>query len=284
LQRLRFRRIVRSIARRCVAPLAVSASLALCLVLTPHGALGAQQAAGPMAMHGSVAEHVARGDRESVARRPAAAYEQYEAAIALGPESYDALWRASREAVDLGETETNSARRTRLNEQAVSYARRAVAVNPVGADGHFQLARALGRTALSVSARERVKYATEIRAEAVRALELQPQHAGALHIMGVWNAEVMRLNGITRALARNFLGAGVFGSASWANATRYLEQSVSADPTRLIHHLDLARVYRDTNRRADARAAYQAALRSPVIDSNDDVYRRAAESELRALK
>jgi tetratricopeptide (TPR) repeat protein len=262
----------------------VSTSLALCLVLTPHGALGAQQAAGPAVMHGSVAEHVARGDRESVARRPAAAYEQYEAAIALGPESYHALWRASREAVDLGETETNSARRTRLNEQAVSYARRAVAVNPVGADGHFQLARALGRTALSVSARERVKYATEIRAEAMRALELQPQHAGALHIMGVWNAEVMRLNGITRALARNFLGAGVFGSASWANATRYLEQSVSADPTRLIHHLDLARVYRDTKRRAEARAAYQAALRSPVIDSNDDVYRRAAESELRALK
>jgi tetratricopeptide (TPR) repeat protein len=227
---------------------------------------------------------VARGDRENVARRPAAALQHYETAIARSPEHYDALWRASREAVDLGETEPNAAKRARLNEQATSYARRAVAANPSGADGYFQLSRALGRTALSVSARERVHYATEIRANAMRALELQPGHAGALHIMGVWNAEVMRLNGIARALAKRFLGAGVFGSASWANATRFMEQSVAADPVRLIHHLDLARVYRDTKRGGQARAAYQAALRTPVIDANDESYRRAAEAELRALK
>ena len=246
--------------------------------------LAATSVARAAASQPAVAEHIARGDSASVARRPAAALAHYEAAIARSPANYDALWRASREAVDLGEVESNAARRRQLGEQATEFARRAVAANARGADGYFQLARALGRTALSVSARERVKYATDIRNNAMRALELQPQHAGALHIMGVWNAEVMRLNGIARALAKRFLGAGVFGTASWANATRYMELSVAADPQRLIHHLDLARVYRDVKRLGEARAAYQAALRTPVIDANDDVYRRAAESELRALK
>ena len=241
-------------------------------------------AADRAAAQPAVAQLLARGDSASTARRPAAAYRHYEAAIALSPANYDALWRASREAVDLGEAETNAAKRTELGEEATAYARRAVAANAAGADGYFQLARALGRTALSVSARERVKYATDIRAHALRSLELQPQHAGAMHIMGVWNAEVMRLNGMARAMARTFLGAGVLGSASWANATRYMEQSVAAEPKRIVHHLDLARVYRDTKRRDDARAAYQTALRAPVVDANDDIYRRAAESELRKLR
>ena len=36
-----------------------------------------------------------------------------------------------------------------------------------------------------------------------------------LHVMGMWNAEVMRLNTFSRAVAKNVLGGRVFGAASW---------------------------------------------------------------------
>lgn len=232
----------------------------------------------------TAAERIAVGDRESGARHSAAAYAQFEAAVAIDPHSYPALWRAAREAVDLGEVERDAAARVTLYQHATDYARRAVAENPGDAEGYFHLARALGRTALSVGVRERVKYATDIRTNALRALSLSPRHPGALHVMGVWNAEIMRLNGIARAFARTFLGGQAFNSASWANATRYMEQSVAADPNRLVHRLDLARVYRDTGHTAEARAAYEAALRLPNVDANDDMYRRAAADELRALR
>ena len=47
--------------------------------------------------------------------------------------------------------------------------------------------------------RDQIKYAGEVREQALEALKFNPKHPGALHVMGVWNAEVMRLNGISRA-------------------------------------------------------------------------------------
>jgi hypothetical protein len=53
---------------------------------------------------------------------------------------------------------------------------------------------------------------------------------------------------------------------------------------RLVHHLDLARVYRDAGRLTDARASYQAALRAPLKDANDARYRKSADEELAKLR
>ncbi len=202
----------------------------------------------------------------------------------VDPRSYIALWKAAREAVDAGEFENNVTVRSSLYARATDYARRAVAVNPADAEGHFQLARAVGRTALAANPREKVKYALEVRDEALKSLQLQPRHPGALHVLGVWNAEIMRLNGLSRAIAKTFLGGQVLSSASWPEAIRYMEQSVSVEPNRLVHHLDLARVYRDAGRKNDARSAYEAALRAPLQDANDDVYRRSADDELKKLR
>jgi len=227
---------------------------------------------------------IAEGNRESAARRTASAYAKYVAALAIDGHRYDALWRAAREAVDLGEVGRDAAARAALYRQATDYARRAVAANPGDAEGYFHLSRAIGRTALNVGVRERVKYAIDVRTNALRALELQSRHPGASHVMGVWNAEVMRLNGITRRIAKAFPGGAVFNSASWAEAVRYMEQSVASEPNRLVHLLDLARVYRDMGRTADARTTFALALRAPDTDANHGLYRGAAERELRALR
>ena len=132
---------------------------------------------------------------------------------------------------------------TRLYTLAEQYARRAVEANPGDAEGHFNLARALGRRALSLGKRDRVKYAGDVRTHALEALKLNPKHPGALHVMGMWNYNVMSLSGMTRFMAKTFLGGKVFDSANWDDAQRYMEESVAVDPGRLVHHLDLARVY-----------------------------------------
>jgi len=231
-----------------------------------------------------IGDHVTAGDRAHAALDGALALDHYERALALDARSYEALWKAARDAVDLGETMTDGRRRDEYYRRGEGYARRAIAANPRDAEAHFHLSRAIGLAALSLGVRDRVKYAHEVRAEALRALELDPRHPGALHVLGMWNAEVMRLSGVERSFARTFLGGRVFGSASWANAIRYMEEAVAVDPGRLTHHLDLARIYRDRGEKAKAREHYEAVLPGRLTELSDPEYRKAAERELAALR
>ena len=232
----------------------------------------------------TAAEYIAAGDRAHAALDAPGALENYERAIAADPQSYEALWKASRDAVDVGEFTSDRKRREELYRRGEGYARRAVAVNATDAEAHVHLARAVGVAALALGVRDRVKYANEVRAEALKALQLDPKHPGALHVMGMWNAEVMRLNGFERSFARTFLGGKVFGSANWGDAIRYMEESVAVDPNRLTHHLDLARIYRDRGEKAKARDQYEAVIRGGATEYNDAQYKRLAERELAAIR
>jgi tetratricopeptide (TPR) repeat protein len=197
--------------------------------------------------------------------------------------SYEFLVKAAHDAVDKGEFNPSAEQRKALYQSAEQYARRAVAANPNDAEGHFELARAIGRNALTMGARDRVKYAGEVRDHAMSALKINPKHAGALHVMGVWNAEVMRLNAFTRMIAKNLLGGKVFGEASWDNAQKYLEEAVAIEPNRITHRLDLAAVYVDRDMKDKARQEYDWIGAAAPADVNDKYYKEDAARRLKDL-
>jgi tetratricopeptide (TPR) repeat protein len=238
----------------------------------------------PASLAAQAPDHVAMGDREHAAHNLTSALQHYEAAIKVDPTNYIALVKAAHDAVDLGEFNENRSHRDSLYHAAEQWARRAVAANPTDAEGHFELARAIGRNALTMGTKDKIKYAGEVRDQAMDALKINPTHAGALHVMGVWNAEVMRLNGFSRMIARNFLGGKVFGEASWDNAQRYMEQAVAQEPNRITHHLDLASVYVDRGDKAKAIEQYQWIGRAAAMDYNDSRYKEIAAEKLKSLQ
>lgn len=237
---------------------------------------------GRAALAQTAAEHIAAGDKEHAALNLNAALKHYEEAIAVDPKNTDALDKAAYDAVDLGEF-APAAERAALYRKAQDYAERAVAANPASAEAHFELARAIGRNAQTMGSRDKVKYAKVVRQHALEALKLDPKHAGALHVMGVWNAEIMRLSGFTRMIARNFLGGAVFGEASWDRAQQYLEESVKYDPDRITHHLDLGRVYADRHMGAKAREQFEWIARAPILEYNDRHYKEEAAQALKSV-
>jgi tetratricopeptide (TPR) repeat protein len=230
----------------------------------------------------TAAEHIVIGDREHAAMNAEGALQHFQEAIRVDPNNAEALYRAAIEAVDLGEF--NDTARDSLYRLGEQYARRAVQADPKSSMAHFALAKAVGRRALSLGARERVRYAGEVRKEAMEALALDSTNAGALHVLGRWHANIMRLSGVSRFFAKNLLGGRIFNEANWKDATALLERAAALEPDRIVHRLELASVYADTKNPDKAREQYQQALQLALKDFNDRQYKEIAEREIKTLR
>jgi tetratricopeptide (TPR) repeat protein len=248
-------------------------------------AILAMLVAGPAAAQ-SVPDLVALGVTAADARDVTLGLRDFQAALAIDSTSYEANWRASVAAVDIGKQTADSIpdpARGSLYRLAERYATRAVAANPEGADGYFALANAIGRTSLTLGKKERVRRAADIRNAALRAIELNPRQDGAFHVMGRWNAEIMRLSSFQRFFAKSFLGGAVFNQASWDNAVAYMKKAIEIRPEFIYHRLDLARIYVDIDQWTAARTQLQAIPPLPLIDVMDPEYKREAAALLQSI-
>jgi tetratricopeptide (TPR) repeat protein len=243
-------------------------------------------AAAPLAAQ-SVHDHVGLGTAAIQVHDLPTAIAHFDAALALDSADYEANWRAAVALLDQGEQipdSVKSPRRDSLYARAERLARRAVAADSMGADGHFALAASVGRASLTMGKKERIRRARVIRDEAMRAIALNPRHDGAYHILGRWNAEIMRLSGLSRFFAKRLLGAGIFGEASWDEAVSNMERAAALDPRRLYHRLELAEIYVDRKRYDDARAQLSELAALPDREIMDSVYRRRGAELAKAIE
>lgn len=247
----------------------------LALSLGLLSAVAFPAAARPQGVH----DHISMGIAAVQTHDLPTGFAHFEAALALDSMSYEANWRAAMALLDEGEAIPDSVRsshRDSLYARAESLARRAVAADSSRAEGHFALAASIGRASLTMGKKERIRRAAVIRDEALRTIAIDPKHDGAYHIMGRWNAEIMRLSGLSRFFAKKFLGAGIFGKASWADAISNTEKAVALDPGRIYHRLELAEIYADRKRYADAKEQLGRIRELPDRELMDHVYRQRA--------
>lgn len=83
-------------------------------------------------------------------------------------------------------------------------------------------------------------------------LELDSLHAGGHEMMGRLHAAVMRLPWLVRKLALSMGMGEVLGEASWEQAEAQYLRSAELDPSRIAPRFELAKLYLDRDRPADA--------------------------------
>ncbi len=249
------------------------ATLVTCLAVSP---LHAQR----------VDSLVAQGDSLWEALAPDRALEAYRRAVQLDSRRASAWWKFARAQVDVAKQlgDDRRSERDSLYGVARAYAQSALNLGAADADAHFVMALVLGQQSRTRGGRERVQYARDIYDATARALALQPDHPGALHILGAWHAEVRRLSGLTRFFAKTLFGAGFLDRAEWDSAAVYLERSVRLEPSYVHHHLELAEIYLDLKRPDDAMRELRAVLAlSPTSDVLDLQHRARANELLEGL-
>jgi len=80
----------------------------------------------------------------------------------------------------------------------------------------------------------------------------------------------------SRFFAKKFLGAGIFGEASWDQAIANLQKAVELDPGRIYHRLELARIYADRKRYQEALDQLGRISSLPDREILDPLYRERA--------
>lgn len=158
----------------------------------------------------------------------------------------DTVWMLMEASVAVGDDGTMKA----MLKEAEAHARAATVGHETDIGRRFALAAVLGMRADREGGRTKVGAASALYEELDVVLALDPDHAQARYMMGRLHAGVRRMNGITRWLATNILGGGTLKQASWEEAEQHLVFAETRAGDVPDHHLQLARLYLDTDRMA----------------------------------
>ncbi len=226
----------------------------------------------------AVAAALAAGDAAAARFDLPATLAAYRAARAAAPDSYEAAWKLARSLADAATLAPDPAERERLCHEAAASARDAVRLRPSAPAGHDMLAIALGRLALFEGGKRKVELGKEVKAEADRALQLDPNDDVALDVLGVWNREMASLGWLLRGFAE--LLYGKLPRASLAASISDLTRAVGLRPEVITHRVELGISLAAARRWGEAQAQLERALALPTGWVTDDHYRAIARREL----
>ncbi len=235
-------------------------------------------AAAPMTVATDVDQLITVGDEALAKFDLPNATTAYKRALKLDSRNYEACWRLARATADAGILEPDGTKKKLLLIEAQDYARGAVRLNPTGSKGHAFLSAVVGKLALYMGGRTKVELSKEVKAEAGKAIALDPNEDIAYHVLGVWNREMVGLNWFLKKFAEVLYGA--FPPASLDGAIRNLRRAAELAPQTVPHQVELGVTLAATGKWTEAKRTLDLALAMPKTWVTDDVYKKQARQSL----
>ncbi|HVN31074.1 MAG TPA: hypothetical protein VMT45_03730 [Thermoanaerobaculaceae bacterium] len=202
----------------------------------------------------------------------------YRSALEVSPDSYEATWKLVRALTDKATLSKQLAEQKNLCIEAETLAREAVSLSPSDANGHTYLAVAVGKLALFEGGKRKVELSKEVKTEAEKALQLDPNDDVALHVLAIWNREMVELGWFLKSFAQ--LLYGKFPPASLDAAISDLRRASELKPDVIPHHVELGITLASAKRWPEAKAELDKGLSLPTAWVTDDYYRELARESL----
>lgn len=206
------------------------------------------------------------------------AVQLYEKALAMDS-TYEALWKYGRTLVDQANLiNDNDDKKEEIYRSSVKYAKMAIASNPNDAEGYFVLSMCVGKVALMTGGKEKVELSKSVKENALKAIELNPKHDGALHVLARWHREVANLSWILKGLAKIIYGG--LPDASNEEAVKYFLLAIKVKPNHINHHFELAKTYEEMGEDGKAIQEFQKCLELPSVAADDPQLKKEAKEHL----
>lgn len=206
----------------------------------------------------------------------------YQQVLDQDPDNFIAAWNAAFLYTRIGAASTNSDLKKDYLKRGMELAEKAYEQRPNHEDANYIMAAALGRLVDTMSAKERVQNAKEIRKYALQALEIDSTHAPTWHVMGRLDYRLSNLNVAERAAAAILFG-GLPKNVSMDNAISYYQKAVDYRPEYILYRLDLAKALIQDKQRDRAKSVLEELVQIEPYTQDDPEYLQDAEQLLKRL-
>jgi tetratricopeptide (TPR) repeat protein len=132
-----------------------------------------------------------------------------------------------------------------------------------------------------MGSKDQVDASPKIKQSVDRALELDPKNDTAWHILGRWNRVLADMNVIKRVLANTLYGK--LPVTTNEEAEKDLLKAIEINPNRLIHYIELGRIYAAMGRTEDAKKFILKGSAMPNKEKDDPEMKAIGQALLKKL-
>jgi tetratricopeptide (TPR) repeat protein len=201
----------------------------------------------------------------------------------LEPNNEHLLVRISREYRHLMSDATKPEEKRRLGGIAVDYAKRAVALGPNDPDAYLAVAISYGKLQPLEGNWDKIQASHIIKDAADKVIKLDPRSDLGWHVLGRWHKGLADISAVKRALAQVVYGE-VLPESTYQEAAKCYQKAIELNPNRLMHYIELGRVYAQMGRTEEARRLITKGVAMPDTEKDDPETKREGQEVLAKLQ
>lgn len=224
---------------------------------------------------------IAKGDQFDKRLQPKEALEEYLPANKIEPDNVHLLVCIARQYRHMMSDTSSKQEKLRLGNISLKFAERAATLAPNNAEAQLSPAISYGKMVPYMGSRDQVNASPRIKVAVDRTLQLDPTNDNAWHVLGRWNRVLADISPLKRILAKALYGD--LPVTTNEEAEKCLLKAIAINPNRLMHYIELGRIYAQMGRKEEARKYIQKGLAMPNKEKDDPEMKEIGQQTLQKL-
>lgn len=168
-------------------------------------------------------------------------------------------------------------------KKAKSIAIEAKTLNAKNAFAQYSYALALARENENAKTKAKIANAKEIKIACDKSIQLDPEQAGAYHIMGRWHRTFAGFSSFEKTMVNTFYG-GTPEGGSYKDALEMFQKAIKIEPRYMLHTYELAVTYHEMGKNDYAIEFLEKAMKLPKDYEDAQLCYNKCEELLAKLK